>query len=338
MFAQVSNKYPLAISVLGGYGTASLVSSGTRLEASLRNVAGYLALGDTPVLAFAGERPAVQLEWHRSTFAKHKNSVARKGLRAPLGLQSLLTALYKMQVCLSSFLLSVSFVMSVAVPASGSWRCSTGACCWRCRAGTLARLPPCSAAFRSVSQTCQVTRVSPAQHRWRYGGLSAVVMCSCQLPDLTLRCKLFPRRSALEGRVSPALKNFVCAPWYKRCNVPLCTEASTVTDAGQLVVRCASGTLWYDGWCLDSRSSGLVVEFQDQQMQLSARDLAACLAKEGGEHASVTQPWRQQQTRRLRVGRVMHGRMHAVPSWELCIADEPALHHFRRTALCSSAP
>ena len=62
---QVSNLYPLTVSVLGGYGTASLVGGGTRLEASLRNVAGVAALGDTPVFAFAGERPAVQLEWHR---------------------------------------------------------------------------------------------------------------------------------------------------------------------------------------------------------------------------------------------------------------------------------
>ena len=63
--SQVSDKYPLRISVLGGYGTASLVGGGTRLEASLRNIAGTVALGDTPVLAFAGERPAVQLEFQR---------------------------------------------------------------------------------------------------------------------------------------------------------------------------------------------------------------------------------------------------------------------------------
>ncbi len=50
-------------------------------------------------------------------------------------------------------------------------------------------------------------------------------------------------------------------------------------------MRCASGTMWYDGWCLDSHSTGLVVDYQDQQTQLSARDLAACLAKEGGKHA-----------------------------------------------------
>ena len=53
------------------------------------------------------------------------------------------------------------------------------------------------------------------------------------------------------------------------------------------MVRCASGTLWYDGWCLDSRGATLVVEFQDQQTQLSARDLDARLAEEGGKHACV---------------------------------------------------
>jgi len=30
-----------------------------------------------------------------------------------------------------------------------------------------------------------------------------------------------------------------------------------------------------------------VVEFQDQQTQLSARNLAACLAKEAGKHAWI---------------------------------------------------
>ena len=65
----MSDKYPLTFSVLGGYGTASLVAAGTRLEASLRNVAGVVALGDTPVLAFAAERPAVQLEWHGRVYA-----------------------------------------------------------------------------------------------------------------------------------------------------------------------------------------------------------------------------------------------------------------------------
>ena len=62
--AQVSDKYPLTFSVLGGSGTASLIRNGTRLEAMCGNVAGVVTLGDTPVLAFAGERPAVQLEWH----------------------------------------------------------------------------------------------------------------------------------------------------------------------------------------------------------------------------------------------------------------------------------
>ncbi len=51
------------------------------------------------------------------------------------------------------------------------------------------------------------------------------------------------------------------------------------------MVRCASGTVWYDGWCLDLRSRGLVVEFYDKQTQLSARDLAVLLAKDAGEHA-----------------------------------------------------
>ena len=62
---QVSDKYPLTFSVLSGYGTASLIGGGTRLEASVRNVAGVVTLGDTPVFAFAGERPALQLAWHR---------------------------------------------------------------------------------------------------------------------------------------------------------------------------------------------------------------------------------------------------------------------------------
>ena len=47
-------------------------------------------------------------------------------------------------------------------------------------------------------------------------------------------------------------------------------------------MRCALGTFWFDGWCLDSCSAGLIVEFQDEQMQTSARDLAMCLAQEGG--------------------------------------------------------
>ena len=51
------------------------------------------------------------------------------------------------------------------------------------------------------------------------------------------------------------------------------------------MVRCASGALWFDGWCLDSRSAGMVAEFQDKQAQRSARDLAVCLADEGGEQA-----------------------------------------------------
>ena len=53
-------------------------------------------------------------------------------------------------------------------------------------------------------------------------------------------------------------------------------------------MRCASGTLWYDGWCLDAHSRSLVVEFQDKRTQLSARDLAACLEKEGGKHAWIS--------------------------------------------------
>ncbi len=61
---QVSDKYPLTFSVLSGSGTASLLSGGMRLEAMCRSVAGVVTLGDTPVLAFAGERPAMQLEWH----------------------------------------------------------------------------------------------------------------------------------------------------------------------------------------------------------------------------------------------------------------------------------
>ena len=47
-------------------------------------------------------------------------------------------------------------------------------------------------------------------------------------------------------------------------------------------MRCVSGTFWFDGWYLDSRSTGLVVEFQDEQTQTSARDLAVYLAQEGG--------------------------------------------------------
>ena len=66
------------------------------------------------------------------------------------------------------------------------------------------------------------------------------------------------------------------------------TQTRTATTAGQVVVRCASGTFWFDGWCLDSHSTGLVVEFQDEQTQTSARDLAVCLAQKGGAHRHQT--------------------------------------------------
>ena len=80
---QVSDKYPLTISVLGGYGTASLVGDGTRLKASVRNVAGSVALGDTPVLAFACERPAVQVELQRYAETKGPMPDMLYGLCSP---------------------------------------------------------------------------------------------------------------------------------------------------------------------------------------------------------------------------------------------------------------
>ena len=170
-------------------------------------------------------------------------------------------------------------------------RCLTADCAWRCCSCFL--IP---GHLHAAVRACSIRFVSPVSSTQKPMYRTGIKLVAVQYGRLLLAPQsrdvgkaAAVVRSSQRRQADVAGAVFIAQPTLtsRGCRSrTACFHFCDVHAAGQLVVRCASGTFWFDGWSLDSRSNRLVVEFQDEQTQRSARDLAVCLADEGGEQVS----------------------------------------------------